>query len=72
MTLGGQSYQFTPGGTQYQDYTIGPFTGTADSQTLQFKGVAQTSSTVATAMLDNVRFVPASNECKMFSVKAKA
>ena len=56
-SLGGQTYMFTPSGTQYQDYTFGPVTATAASQTVSFMAVPQSASVAATAMLDNVRVV---------------
>ncbi len=61
VSLGAQSYTFTPSGTQYRDYTLGPFMGTAGSQTLRFATVTQSTSVNAVAMLDNVRVVPASS-----------
>jgi len=57
MLLGGQTFPFTPSGTQYQDYTFGPVTATAASQTVSFMAVPQAASTAATVMLDNVRVV---------------
>ncbi len=55
MLLGTQSYTFTPTGTRYQDYTFGPVTASAASQTVSFMAVPQSASTAATVMLDNVR-----------------
>ncbi len=55
MTPGTQTFPFTPSSTQYQDYTFGPVTASAASQTIGFMAVPQASSTAATAMLDNVR-----------------
>lgn len=57
MTPGTQTFMFTPSGTQYQDYTFGPVTASAASQTVGFMAVPQSASTAATAMLDNVRLV---------------
>ncbi len=57
MTPGTQTFQFTPSGTRYQDYTFGPVTATAASQSVGFMAVAQSASTAATVMLDNVRVV---------------
>jgi len=57
MTPGAQTFPFTPSGTQYQDYTFGPVTATAASQTVSFMAVPQSASVAATAMLDNVRVV---------------
>jgi len=61
VSLGAQSYTFTPTGTNYRDYTFGPFTGSAGSQTLRFATVTQSTSVNAIVMLDNVRVVPASS-----------
>jgi len=61
VSLGAQSYTFTPTGTNYRDYTFGPFTGSAGSQTLRFATVTQSTSVDAVAILDNVRVVPASS-----------
>jgi len=57
MTPGAQTFPFTPSGTHYQDYTFGPVTATAASQTVSFMAVPQSPSVAATAMLDNVRVV---------------
>ncbi len=57
MTPGAQTFLFTPSGTQYQDYTFGPVTATAASQSVGFMAVPQSSSVAAAAMLDNVRVV---------------
>jgi len=57
VTSGSQTFPFTPSGTQYQDYTFGPVTATAASQTVSFMAVPQAASTAATVMLDNVRVV---------------
>ncbi len=57
MTPGTQTFPFTPTGTRYQDYTFGPVTATAASQTVSFMAVPQAASTAATVMLDNVRVV---------------
>jgi hypothetical protein len=57
VTLGPQSYTFTPSGTSYQDYTFGPVTANGTSQLVSFTAVTQPSTVAATAMLDNVRVV---------------
>ncbi len=57
MPLSAQTFLFTPSSTQYQDYTFGPVTASAASQTLGFMAVPQAASVAATAMLDNVRVV---------------
>jgi hypothetical protein len=60
VSLGAQTYQFTPSSSQYQDYTFGPFIGSAGGQTLRFAAVTQSSSVDAVVMFDNVRVVSAS------------
>jgi len=57
VTFGGQTFLFTPSGTQYQDYTFGPVTADAASQSVGFATVTQSTSVNAVAMLDNVRVV---------------
>jgi hypothetical protein len=49
-----------PAAANTQDYTFGPFIGSAGGQTLRFAAVTQSSSVDAVVMFDNVRVVSAS------------